>query len=179
MLRLFIFRFIREARECLRAREIERGENERWWRGWNFVAFVLETLSGIWWCCTRTAAEKDVTKNIDGLIQNIGCELSLSYPLLFIGLMVDDSGLNFCFSFVWDDHYHDNSKLIYFLIFQACQMIYWKCICITNFGKCQDTWKSIESFQHDHCCQAICIEDEALETFLRRYIVSCSSQHNK
>ncbi|KAH0918169.1 hypothetical protein HID58_025829, partial [Brassica napus] len=59
---------IREARECLRAREIERGENE------------------------RTAAEKDVTKNIDGLIQNIGCELSLSYPLLFIGLMVDDSG---------------------------------------------------------------------------------------
>ncbi|KAH0898774.1 hypothetical protein HID58_048342 [Brassica napus] len=60
---------IREARECLRAREIERGENERW-----------------------TAAEKDVTKNIDGLIQNIGCELSLSYPLLFIGLMVDDSG---------------------------------------------------------------------------------------
>ncbi|CAG7901951.1 unnamed protein product [Brassica rapa] len=53
----------------------------------------VETLSPLYWRLSlRTAAEKDVTKNIDGLIQNIGCELSLSYPLLFIGLMVDDSG---------------------------------------------------------------------------------------
>ena len=35
--------------------------------------------------------------------------------------------------------------------------------------------KSLESFQHDHCCQARCIEDKAQETFQQRYMVSCFS----
>ncbi|CAN6843732.1 unnamed protein product [Brassica oleracea] len=30
--------------------------------------------------------------------------------------------------------------------------------------------KSLESFQHDHCCQARCIEDKAQETFQQRYM---------
>lgn len=44
----------------------------------------------------RTAAEKDITKNSDEIIQQVDRELSFLVPLV-----------NF-----WDNHYYDNHKLI-------------------------------------------------------------------
>ncbi|CAN7062062.1 unnamed protein product [Brassica rapa subsp. trilocularis] len=71
----------------------------------------------------RTAAEEDVTKNSDEIIQQID------------GMSEDEK--------VFVSQILENVKT---------------------------HEKSLESFQHDHCCQARCIEDKAQETFQQRYM---------